>query len=313
MTIRRKAILALIIANIIWGAASPIFKWSLENIPPFTLAFLRFSLGALFLIPFTLKNLYIQRKDFLSIFGVAFFGVFINIVFFFFGLRLTSSINAPIIASGGPIFLILLSILLLKEKPRKKILLGTAVSLIGVLIIIFEPLFENGIDGNILGNIFLLLATLGAVFHALISKNVLNKYEALPVTFWSFIIGSLLFLPFFLTEAASPDFLKTLDYRGIVGIVFGAVFSSAIAYLFYEWGIKNVAANETGIFTYIDPVIAVIIAIPLLGEVITRIFILGSAFVFLGIFIAEGKIPYQFLFDLLKKNELLGNLTEKAK
>ncbi len=45
-------ILALIITNIIWGAASPIFKFALQNIPPFTLAFIRFFFAGLLFLPF---------------------------------------------------------------------------------------------------------------------------------------------------------------------------------------------------------------------------------------------------------------------
>ncbi|EKE12839.1 MAG: hypothetical protein ACD_13C00135G0001, partial [uncultured bacterium] len=57
---KQQAILALIVANIIWGAASPIFKLSLQNIPPFTLAFLRFFLGSILLIFVVGKKIFIQ-------------------------------------------------------------------------------------------------------------------------------------------------------------------------------------------------------------------------------------------------------------
>lgn len=92
-----QAILALIAANIIWGAASPIFKFALENIPPFTLAFLRFFGAALILFPFTVKSMWIKREDWLDLFLLSIFGITINITFFFMGLKYAPSINAPII------------------------------------------------------------------------------------------------------------------------------------------------------------------------------------------------------------------------
>ena len=58
-----------------------------------------------------------------------------------------------------------------------------------------------------------------------------------------------------------------LDSRGWVGIIFGVVFSSAIAYTLYNYGISKLEAQEVGIFTYIDPVIAVLLAIPLLQRI----------------------------------------------
>lgn len=301
MTVRKKAILALIITNIIWGAASPIFKWSLTNIAPFTLAFLRFSLASFLLFPFVYKNLAIDKKDFFRIFLIGFFGIGVNITFFFFGLKLAPSINAPMIAAVGPILILLLSKMVLKEKTRKKVVLGTLVSLLGALVIIIRPFLEEGAgDGNILGNLFFLLATLGMVFYAIISKEVLKKYQATTVTFWSFVIGSLIFLPFFIQENQNCLFLNSLDLRGFLGIVFGVFFSSTLAYFLYEWGVQKIAVGEVGIFTYIDPIAAILIAVPLLKETITLPFIFGSLLVFAGIYLAEGKINYHFFLHFLK-------------
>jgi drug/metabolite transporter (DMT)-like permease len=100
-----KAIIAVIIANIVWGFTPPIFKWALEDVSLFTLAFFRFFLAALIFLPFVVKkNLRIERKYWPKVFLMAFAGVFLHITFFFLGLELTTSINAPVIASVGPVF-----------------------------------------------------------------------------------------------------------------------------------------------------------------------------------------------------------------
>jgi drug/metabolite transporter (DMT)-like permease len=83
-----------------------------------------------------------------------------------------------------------------------------------------------------------------------------------------------------------------LDLRGWIGIVFGVIFSSAIAYTLYNYGISKLDAQEVGIFSYIDPVIAVLLAIPLLQEFPTFYFYAGTFLVFLGIVIAEGRIHW---------------------
>jgi len=174
-----KAILALIVANIIWGAASPIFKLALQNISPFTLAFSRFFGACLILFPFAVNNLWIEKKDWRNLLLLSFFGITINITFFFFGLKAAPSINAPIIASSGPIFLYLFSILILHEKPHPKVLGGMIVSLLGVLIIVGQPILTNGFDGQVLGNLFFVLATTGSVGYAIVSKEILAKYHVL--------------------------------------------------------------------------------------------------------------------------------------
>ena len=58
------------------------------------------------------------------------------------------------------------------------------------------------------------------------------------------------------------------------------------------YGMSKIETQEVGVFTYIDPVIAVLIAMPLLGEYPTPTFFIGSLFVFLGIFIAERRLHW---------------------
>lgn len=292
------AIIALIITNIIWGSAAPIFKWSLENIEPFTLAFLRFFIAALILLPFVLNKLTIQKKDYFTLILLSILGITLNISFFFIGLKFSSSINAPVIASSGPIFLILGSLLFLKEKLKAKVLTGTLISLIGVLIIILRPVLENGIDGKVFGNILFVIATLGSVGHTILLKRIASKYDPLTLTYYSFLIGAVTFFPMFYIEAQTHGFLTNLNIQGITGIIFGAFLSSALAYSLYAFALKYMVANEVGVFVYLDPIVAILIAIPLLHETVTFSFLLGSILVFLGIFIAEGRLHYHPIHKL---------------
>ncbi|OIP84997.1 hypothetical protein AUK04_01775 [Candidatus Roizmanbacteria bacterium CG2_30_33_16] len=291
-------ILALIIANFIWGAASPVFKFALENIPPFTLAFIRFFGASLLFIPFIKwrELTKITQGDWVRIIiGSAFLGVFVNIFFFFLGLQRTVSINAPVIASSSPILLFILSIIFLKEKPKLNVLLGMIIAFFGVLLIILMPLLSSGINakdlGKFEGNLFFLIATIGSTISPIIMKKTLNKVSLLLVTFIAFFISSLGFLILMLPEQKTWN-INMLNLNGVIGIIFGVFFSSALAYYLYIYGLSKIKVQEVGIFTYIDPVIAVIIAIPLLGEYPNIEFIIGTLLIFLGIFIGENRIHY---------------------
>lgn len=289
-------ILALIIANIIWGGASPIFKFALKNIPPFTLAFIRFFTASFLFMPF-LKKYWpkkLLKKEWLEIFLVGFFGIFINVSFFFLGVRKTESINVPIIASAGPVFLYFFSIIFLRERPRFKVLFGMIVSFLGVLIIVFSPFFSNKKTiefGQFEGNLLIVLATFGSVMATVFGKKILSKVNPYVLTFFSFLFSSILFLLFVPLELKNWSFSQ-LNVNGWVGIVYGIFFSSALAYFCYYYGISKIPAQEVGVFAYIDPVVAVVLAIPLLGEVPDVYFLVGSVLVFLGIFLAEGRIHW---------------------
>ena len=231
---RRQAILALIIANLIWGAASPIFKWSLTSISPFILAFLRFFLASIILLPFAykeFKQIKLQLLPKIAIFTLL--GVTFNISFYFLGLKLAPSINAAIIASIQPFILVLMGAWFLKENITRREVIAAVVSFLGILVIIIAPLVSDGYKAEmfLIGNLFFLLATMGAIGHALVSKKVLNKDILLGVTFISFFIGSVTFLPFaFYEHLQNPMWYLNLGVPGYVGIVYGSVFSSALAY-----------------------------------------------------------------------------------
>lgn len=295
------SILLLIFANVIWGAAFPIYKWSLDNIHPFTFAFLRFYIGALIILPFVFRRLNIAKENIKDLIIVSIFSVTLQIPLLFFGLKLSPSINAPIIIAAGPILLIIASIFFLKEKPRSKIIAGTLISLIGIMAIILRPLVEQGLSGGIVGNLLIFLATICGVMQAILLKKITPNNNPLTITFWMFLIGSLPLLPFVLWESQTFNVWRDINTQGTVGLVYGIIFAAVLAHFFLAYGIKYIKASEVGIFTYVDPLVTISIAVPLLNEIITPAYLIGAIFVFLGIFIAEGRIQYHPIRKLLDK------------
>ena len=302
LTKHKLAILALITANIIWGASFPIYKWALVDIPPFTFVYLRFFLGALILFPFVYKNIKIQKEDIGKLVSYSLIGITLAISLLFLGLRLSPSINAPIIFSSGPIILILFSIFYLREKPKKKVLLGTLISLFGVLIVVMRPVLEHGFNLAILGNFFFVLACIADATSIVILEKIMKRYSPMTIVFWTFLIGCMPLLPLVAIEQLQNPLLKGIRMQGIIGIVYGALFAATAAHLLFAFGAKYIKTSEVGIFAYVDPVATALIAIPLLGETITFYYLLGAVFVFAGIFIAEGRFHYH-PFHLLTKKE----------
>lgn len=298
----RLPILFLILANVIWGASFPIYKWSLAEVPPFTFVFLRFYLGALIILPFVYKNLRVARADWKDLFLLSIVGITFTISALIFGLKFSSSINAPIILSAAPVILIIGSFFYLKEKLKTKVVMGTLVSLLGVLVIVLLPLFKQELDGGVFGNLLFVCAAIGSVIHALLLKKILPNYNPMTIAFWSFLIGSLPLLPLYVLELNQTHWTQALDFPGLIGIIYGAFLATAIAHSLFAYGVKFIKASEIGIFTYVDPIATIIIALPLLHEEITPLYLIGALFVFLGIFIAEGRIHYHPLHKLRNSN-----------
>lgn len=296
------AILALMLANIIWGAAFPIYKWSLEVLPLFSFVFLRFFIGALIILPFIYKDLKVKKENWNLLILLALVSVTFQIPLLFMGLQLSPSINAPIIIASGPIFLMIASVIFLNERLRSKLLAGMMISLIGIMAIILRPLIESGgIGGGLLGNLLIFLATLCSVAQAVILKKLMANNKPLVITFWMFLIGSLPLVPAFLVEQTQYNMLAHMNIQGWVGLVYGIIFAAVMAHALLAFGIKYIKASDVGIFSYVDPIATIIVAVPLLNEVITPAYIVGAMLVFLGIFVAEGRLPYHPVQKLLQK------------
>ncbi len=304
-TTTHKAILAVIAANIIWGSAASIFKISLTNIPPFTLAFWRFFVGALVLLLYLKKKAVIHlsgRSDLFLLAGYALTGITINIIFFFWGLKLTHSINAPVIASGAPVLTLILALLFLGERFSIRKLVGMLLGTAGILTIVLEPLAKEGVDGSVVGNLFLVIAVGAAVVQTIIGKKALTKFPAVPFTFWAFLVGAASFLPLAVYEYVNTPTLYTmLDWRGYMGLGFGAFLSSAAAYSLYAWGLAKISATDSSLFTYLDPIVGTVLGAVLLNEPITRLFLLGAVLIFSGIWVAEGRLHHPVVSFAPKK------------
>ncbi|HEX7041932.1 MAG TPA: DMT family transporter [Patescibacteria group bacterium] len=295
------AILLLISANIIWGGGPPIFKWAFENVHTFTLAFLRYFIPVVIMIVLFPNYLYMAKKDLLKVMAASFFGITVNIGLYFIAIHYTASINAAIIASAGPAFLILLSIFFLKEHPTRKMLVGNLIGLTGVLLIVLESTSKMNAGSSLFGNILLVISTIGSVINVIIAKEVIKKYHAITITFWTFLFGTISFYPFLLWESSKYGFLTNLNFQGIFGILYGALLTSFFAWFVFFWALKHMSASSTAVFDYIQPVVSVIVAIPLVHEIPNAFFLIGASLVIGGMYFAENHKSHPHLHHIMMR------------
>lgn len=290
---QKSAIISLIAASIIWGATGPIMKQTLVFVPVFSLAFIRFGIASLILFPFVIKKLSVNKKDLPLIIICSLLGVTLNISLFFFGLTLTSAINAGIIIASTPILTLIFSHFLLNEALRKNLLVGGFFGILGISTIIATDILNHGLSLSPIGDLLILSAILTFIFYEILSKKLFKTYNAFTLTFYSFLIGALTFFPASILEFKSnPLWISNITNEAILGIIYGTLFSSLSAYSLWLYGLSKMQASRVGFFFYLDPVAATITAIIVLSEKITIPFVFGAIFIFLGLFIAEQNFNY---------------------
>lgn len=292
-------IFAIILVNIIWGATPTIAKLGLREFPTLTLAFSRFFLAYLLLLPFlvthvekseqklSFKAFKVKAEDFPKIVGVGILMITLHIFFFFQALQLTTAINVSVLSLSTPIMAVIIGWLFLKEKLYWHNLGGILTSFIGSLVIIGLPMLLLGSwnIAEVTGNLLIILSGLFFIIGTILSKPLIKKYSILTVLSWSFLIGSLGFLPFAIYEyLVSPMWYSLISIIGLSSLIFLVLLASITAYFLYEWSVTKLGIVKVQIFQYLQPAVSASIALPLLGEQITISFIIGTILIIIGVY-----------------------------
>jgi drug/metabolite transporter (DMT)-like permease len=292
MSPAHKAIGYVLLATLIWSVAPVILKYGLKEIPPASFTFVRFALASLVISPLILKrpNTSIEAKDLgkMLILGAILSS---HIVLVLYALTLTSVSTLTVLSSLGPLFVIFIAQQTLKEHIKARFYVGAVVATVGTLVLFIK---NCNMDLNyIVGNVLLVGSLIGGAYFTIYSKRLMQKYAPVTVMSLVFPLASLFCLPLVILEVhLHGNWLSGLSNVGWFSLLYGGIFSSLFAYLFYEMGVKTLKAFQVGVMGFLDPILATAFAVILIGETIDAQFILGAALVLVGVAIATLHIPH---------------------
>jgi drug/metabolite transporter (DMT)-like permease len=300
---RLKAYLILTLVSLIWGIASPVIKYTLNFITPYSFLFWRFLITSIIFLPFFvyfIRKHPIKLKDLPSLTFLGFLGTPLTLILIFEGYTKTSSMDGVLISATAPIFITIGGVLFLKEKVTLIERIGLTIALAGSLITVSQPLLEGGLlrSTNLIGNLLVFGSVISWAVFTLMSKHEFKKHHPFVVTALSFFVGLIIMVPFFLSERfafidwqksafLTPSPIIQMPDKALGGILYMAIFSSVIAYTLYEYGLSIIEASEATLFAYLQPIFAAPVALLWLKEKITPPFIIGAVVIGLGVAISE--------------------------
>lgn len=234
-----------------------------EVLDPMALTFFRFSGG---LILFWIASLFFKRehvssKDKLLLFFASIFGLTLNQLPFFFGLSMTSSIDASIVVTMLPIVTMLLAAVFLREPITQMKAVGVLVGASGALIIVFssQSVTQSG-TGNMLGNLIVFLAVISFSLYLTLFKNLISKYQPVTVMKWMFLFATITGLPFCYNSLTEMS-LTSLPLNVWLSIGFVVVFATFLGYLLLPVGQKTLRPTTLSMYNYVQPIMASLVAI----------------------------------------------------
>jgi len=234
------------------------------------------------------KSERIERKDFLTLFFAALFGVGINMVFYLKGLELTTPIHASVISTIIPILILVLSAFFLNEKLTKLKVFGVLLGFCGgVLLTILGKSTRVG-DNVLLGNIFIFLNALFYSGYVILVKKLTAKYHPFTFIKWLFLLGIFIVVPYGYQDTLTIDWSSFNGYNWflLAFVVVGATFGT---YLLNPLSLRTLKASTVGIFVYLQPVIAGIFALATGKDTLNIIKIVAMCLIFTGVYLVTKK------------------------
>ena len=286
------ALIAAIVATSIFGFNHTIAKELMpEVLSPNALLYSRV-LGAA--ICFWFVSLFTKRekveiKDFKLIIICAIFGMGLNMITALNGLYNSTPINSSIITTLAPIFIFLISVILLKEKISKRKYAGVFIGFIGTLTLILlnEKSLENAPNIN-LGNFYLFINSISYALYFVLVKPLTEKYNMITIMKWLFLFSIFINMPFGLLEFMQVEWVE-IDNTSLIKIFYVVFCTTFLVYLLNLYALKNLKATTVGMFIYLQPVIGILFAIYRGADKLTIPDISSVLLVFAGVYLVSKK------------------------
>jgi drug/metabolite transporter (DMT)-like permease len=276
--------LALIAVQILFGTWPIVGKIVLRSMSPPSLVACRLTGAALAfaLLQRKLSPLFrMPLKDIALLTLCSMTGVVGNQFLYVKGLSLTTVINATLLSTTIPVFALFVSILFGYDQLSFRRLIGIVLAAGGVVYLV-NPMRADLSAETIAGNLFIVSSSLLYALYIVISKTLFERYGALNVITWIFLVGSLVTVPVGI-------YLLQQENLGAIGagvwltLAFIIIFPTVGAYYLNAWALTKVPPSTVAIYIYMQPLIAFGFAPLFLGEQWNSRTIIAALLIFAGV------------------------------
>lgn len=286
----RQSELLLLVVVIIWASNYPIAKWGLEELSPLLFNGIRYVVAALIIAVFYFRSSHwtpIAREDWSKLLRAGFIANVVYQMAFIVGLNMTSAGNAAVLLSTSPLWTLLLSSRMHKERIKQQMWLGMVISLAGVVMIIIGSGKNLELGGTeIYGDLISFAAAAFWGWNTNLQKPLVSKYPILQVTFVMIGVGAV-GLGIASIPSAMTTSWSTVHWSYILAAIISGALSIGIANFFWTTGVKHLGPGRTAVYTNLIPVLAFIISYFALDENVSVMHFVGAAVTVVGVWYAR--------------------------
>jgi drug/metabolite transporter (DMT)-like permease len=279
----------LVVATLIWGGNFVVGRAITSSLPPVSLSFLRWCTAFLIFIPFAWPLIKTEWREvkrrwptvvLMTLTGIAGFNTLLYIA-----LHYTTSINASLVNTSTPIIIYILSFFMMGERLNKNQIIGTLLSLAGLLFILSEGSVDVLLSFSFnVGDLIVIAAVICWSIYSLLVRQNAGRLPAYSTFAVSMAMGIMVLLPFFIQEARTSEIVWSAG--SVLTILYTGIFASIVAFMSWNTAVEQVGANKAGIFLNLIPVFAALFAVLFIGEQLASYQATGGVFVILGVYIS---------------------------
>lgn len=276
----------LMITIFLWSLTPAVSKIALGEIDKYQLLFYTSLIGviSLFIVNFyqgKLKLLHSYKKvDYFRMFGMGFLGIYLYNIFMYGSFSIAPAGQVNVVNYLWPVFIIIFSIPILKERYNYKTILAMTLSFVGALIAFMKGNISSFSNEYALGYLF---AALGAICYGIFSvygkKYNYDKYSSMLVYY---VFATILIIP---TSLIASSFTIPQSLNTILAIIALGVLINSIAFVFWLKALELGDTHKIANIVYITPFIAMIWTYILNSETISYYSVVGLIFIVSGIII----------------------------
>lgn len=289
-----KGVVLASLATLIWSGNFIIARGVIKDIPPVTLAFYRWLLATVIILPFAWKyflaelRIVMQKPGYFllaALTGVSLFNTFVYIAGHYSG-----AINMAILGTcSSPIMSVVLARIFLHEKITLLRVSGMIISIAGILLLLSKGSLESLLSFSFTrGDWWILAAAFTFAVYNILVKKKPAAMNASNFLFTIFLLGTSILLPFYLYELNTSGGIA-INVSNLSAIIYLGLGASVICFLIWNKAIAALGAGRTALFGNLIPVFSSVEAVVLLHEKITGIHIISFILVVAGLIIANFK------------------------
>ena len=288
---RRLAVLAAaLLAVTLWGATPIATKLAVAGLDPLAVGLLRTLLAGILVAPLVLAGRLAPPRSaagrgYLAISALGGFVLFP--VLFSLGLGLTSAAHGAVILAILPVLTGLIAAAVERRRPRPRWWLGALLAFGGTLFLIAARFGPSGAEASLIGDLLVLASALAAAAGYVAGARVAREAGTWSATFWGLLLGGLVLLPL-LPLVITPGDLTAAPASIWLSLLYLSAVSSILAYAAWYWALGQGDIARTGLIQFLQPVVGLVLAAVMLGELLSWPLLLATALILGGVLLAQG-------------------------